>query len=86
MNLLPCAGGGYRYDDSMGTHRGPPPSFCDWPPLEVQLAQQAEMSPLQGQVDINFGVPGPCQTWVGLVVAVHNLYLGLGSLRAISAA
>jgi hypothetical protein len=56
--LLPSAGGGYRCDDRVVTLRRPLPSFGDWPPLAVQLGQQPEMSPLPGQLDINFGVPG----------------------------
>jgi hypothetical protein len=72
VDLLPSAGGGYRHDDSMGRYCRPVPSFGDWPPLAVLLGQQTEMSPLQGQVDINFGAAGRGEARVGLVVAVHN--------------
>ncbi len=69
----------------MGTHGRPLPSLCDWPTLSVQLGQQAEMSPLQGQVEISFAQPGLSETWVSLAVTIHNRYVGMSSLPAISA-
>ncbi len=85
VNVMPSAGGGDRDDNSMGTHGRPLPPLWHWPPLAVQLGQQAEMGPLQGQVDISFGRPSLSETWVSLAVAVHNRYVGTGSLPAISA-
>jgi hypothetical protein len=85
LDLMPAAGGGDRDDHSMGTDGRPLPSLCNWPPLAVQLGQQAEMNPLQDQVDISFGRPGLSETWVSLAAAIHNRYVGMGSLPAISA-
>ncbi len=84
MDLMPSDGGGDRDDHSMGTDGRPLPSLCDWPPLAVQLGQQAEMNPLQGKVDISFGRLGLSETRVSLAVAIHNRYVGMGSLPAIS--
>jgi hypothetical protein len=86
VDLLPSAGGRNRYDHSMGTHGRPLPLPCGWPPLAVQRCQQAEMSLLPGQVDISVGVPGGTGTWVCLAVAVHDRYVGMAPLRAMSAA
>ncbi len=80
MVLLPSPAGGDRYDHSVSTHGRPVPSLCDWPPLPVQLSQQAEMSSLPGQVDFNFSGPGRSATWMSLTVAVHNHYVGMGSM------
>jgi hypothetical protein len=43
------------------------------------------MSPLHGQVEISFAQPGLSETWVSLAVAIHNRYVGMSSLPAISA-
>ena len=86
MELTPSTGGGDRDDHSMGTDGRPLPSLCDRPHIAVQLGHQAEMNPLQGQVEISFGRPGLSETWVSLAVAIHNRYVGTGSLPAMSAA
>jgi hypothetical protein len=86
VDLMPSAGSGDRDHYSMGTDGRPLPSLCDWPHFAVQLGQQAEMNPLQGQVEISFAQPGLTETWVSLAVATHNRYVGMGSLPAISAA